>query len=98
MGAAVDGTWLAYKWAIEGGNDAAKVALESLILNWPFDFYLFESADGDAQKLEDKILQLMVNIPLETERLRDFFGLEGKNLMMIVAKVRDVLRNQKLSK
>ena len=40
----------------------------------------------------------MVNIPLETERLRDFFGLEGKNLMMIVAKVRDLIRMQKLSK
>ena len=40
----------------------------------------------------------MVNIPLETERLRDFFGLEGKNLMMIVAKVRELIRMQKPSK
>eukprot|EP00974_Lingulodinium_polyedra_P100065 9693247-Lingulodinium_polyedra.AAC.1 len=40
----------------------------------------------------------MVNIPLETERLRDFFGLEGKNLLMIVAKVREVIRMQKPSK
>ena len=99
MDAAVNGTWLAYKWAIEDGDEAAKGALESLILNWPFDFHLFqvevnegESADA---KLEEKILEFMVNIPLETERLRDFFGLEGKHLMMIVAKVRDVLREQK---
>ena len=49
-------------------------------------------------KLEEKILEFMVNIPLETERLRDFFGLEGNNLMMIVAKVRDLIRMQKPSK
>ena len=100
MDAAVNGTWLAYKWAIEDGDEAAKAALESLILNWPFDFHLFQSdaADSAAPKLEDKILQFMVNIPLETERLRDFFGLEGKHLMMIVAKVREVIRMQKPSK
>ena len=100
MDVAVNGTWLAYKWAIEDGDEAAKAALESLILNWPFDFHLFKSdaAESAAPKLEDKILQFMVNIPLETERLRDFFGLEGKNLMMIVAKVREVIRMQKQSK
>ena len=101
MDAVVNGTWLAYKWAIEDEDEAAKVALESLILNWPFDFHLFEesdAADSAAPKLEDKILQFMVNLPLETERLRDFFGLEGKNLMMIVAKVRDLIRLQKPSK
>ena len=100
MDAAVNGTWLAYKWAIEDGDEAAKAALESLILNWPFDFHLFQSdaADSAETKLEEKILQFMVNIPLETERLRDFFGLEGNNLMMIVAKVREVIRRQKLSK
>ena len=88
MDAAVNGTWLAYKWAIEDGDEEAKAALESLILNWPFDFHLFQSdaAESAAPKLEDKILQFMVNIPLETERLRDFFGLEGKHLMMIVAR------------
>ena len=75
------------------------IFLESLILNLPFDFYLFQSdaADSAAPTLEDKILQFMVNLPLETERLRDFFGLEGKNLMMIVAKVRDLIRMQKPS-
>ena len=97
MDAAVNGTWLAYKWAIQDGDEAAKAALESLILNWPFDFHLFRS-DAAAPNIEDKILQFMVNIPLETERLRDFFGLEGKNLMMIVAKVRDVIRMQKQSR
>ena len=80
MDAAVNGTWLAYKWAIEDGDEAAKAALERLILNWPFDVHLFqtEAADSAGSNLEDKILQFMVNIPLETERLRDFFGLEGK--------------------
>ena len=99
MDAAVNGTWLAYKWAIEDGDEAAKAALESLILNWPFDFHLFQSdaADSAAPKLEDKILQFMVNIPLETERLRDFFGLEGNNLMLSVAKVRELIRMQKPS-
>ena len=100
MDAAVNGTWLAYKGAIEDGDEAAKAALDSLILSWPFDFHIFqtEAADSAGSKLEDKILQFMVSIPLETERLRDFFGLEGNNLMMIVAKVRDLIRMQKLSK
>eukprot|EP00974_Lingulodinium_polyedra_P123359 11186488-Lingulodinium_polyedra.AAC.1 len=69
MGAAVNGTWLAYKWAKEDQNQAAREALERLILNWPFDFYLFESvADSadDAQQ-EDRILELITNMPLETE-------------------------------
>ena len=100
MDAAVNGTWLAYKWAIEDGNAEAKDDLESLILNWPFDFHLFESnaADSAAPQLEELILQFMVNLPLETERLRDFFGLEGKHLLMIVAKVRDLIRQGKPSK
>ena len=98
MDAAVNGTWLAYKWAIEDGNKSAKDALERLILNWPFDFHLFNKADSTHEEIEDRIMQFMVNIPLETERLRDFFGLEGKNLMMIVAKVRDLICMQKLSK
>ena len=100
MDAAVNGTWLAYKWAIEDKHQEAKAALERLILNLPFDFHLFQSdaADSAASKLEDKILQFMVSIPLQTERLRDFFGLEGKHLMMIVAKVREVIRMQKPSK
>ena len=98
MDAAVNGTWLAYKWAIEDGNESAKDALERLILNWPFDFHYFNAVDSAGRELEDRIMQFMVNIPLETERVRDFFGLEGKNLMMIVAKVRDLIRAQKLSK
>ena len=98
MDAAVNGTWLAYKWAIEDGNESAKDALERLILNWPFDFHFFNTVDSAGQELEDRIMQFMVNIPLETERLRDFFGLGGKNFMMIVAKVREVIRMQKQSK
>ena len=88
------------KWAIDDNDQAAKAALERLILSDAVDFHLFQSdaAESAAPELEDKILQFMVNIPLETERLRDFFGLEGTNLMMIVAKVRDLIRMQKLSK
>ena len=66
------------KWAIEDNDQAAKAALERLILNWPFDFHLCESDAADSAEVEDKILQFMVNIPAETERLRDFFALEGK--------------------
>ena len=98
MDVAVNGTWLAYKWAKEDENRAAQEALERLILNWPFDFYLFEAAADSAAGPEDRMFEFMVNLPVETERLRDFFGLEGKNLMMIVVKVRDLLREQKKSK
>ena len=88
------------KWAIEDNDQAAKAALERLILSDAVDFHPFQSdaADSAASKLEDKILQFMVNIPLETERLRDFFGLEGNNLMLIVVKVREVIQPQKASK
>ncbi len=101
MDCAVNGTWLAYKWAVEDKNDKAKLALEALILNWPFDFTLVEApADDDAKErpLEDAIFELMVNLPLQTERLRDFFGLGGKGLVGICAEVRDLLREQRVSK
>ncbi len=100
MDCAVNGTWLAYKWALDDRNEDAKEALEKPILNWPFDFKLFEDRLGDASgsAVEDAILEAMINIPLETERLRDFFGLEGKNLVNICMKVRDLLREQKTSK
>ena len=39
---AVNGTWLAMKWALESADAAAIKALEDLILDWPFDFHLFE--------------------------------------------------------
>ena len=80
MDAAVNGTWLAYKWAIEDGNAAAKAALESLILNWPFDFHLFQSdaADSAAPNLEDKILQLIVHIPFTDRALARLLRTRGQ--------------------
>ena len=45
---AVQGTWLAYYWAIQDGDVHAKEAIEQLVLNWPFDFYLFVEGEKDA--------------------------------------------------
>ena len=43
---AVNGTWLAMKWALESADAAAIKALEDLILDWPFDFHLFDGVRG----------------------------------------------------
>ena len=38
----VNATWLAMKWALDAGDGDAERALEKLMLDWPFDFHLFE--------------------------------------------------------
>ena len=38
----VNATWLAMKWALDSKDSDAEVALTALILDWPFDFILFE--------------------------------------------------------
>ena len=65
---AVNGTWLAMKWAIDEKNFVVQETLVELILNWPMDFILFE---GDAAAIESKILAYMINLPASVERLRD---------------------------
>ncbi|CAK0858880.1 unnamed protein product, partial [Prorocentrum cordatum] len=44
------------------------------------------------------IMEASLNFPLETERLRDHFGMDGKNLMMVCAKVRELLQDKKIGK
>ena len=90
----VNGTWLALKWAIEENNNEAVAALKKLILDWPFDFIFF---DGDQDVIEGKMLKWMINIPVSVERLRDFCGLGGNNLMRIVSEVRKILQRRSAS-
>ena len=45
----VNATWLAMKWALESGDRAAEEALSNLILDWPFDFILFEGTETTAE-------------------------------------------------
>ena len=40
MDVVVNAVWLAYFWAKQEGNTEAATALETLILDWPFDFIL----------------------------------------------------------
>ena len=93
MDCAVNGVWLAYYWAKVDDNREAIVALERLILDWPFDFQFFEEKDGETQ--QERVFKAMLNIPLETERLRDHFGMDGKNLMLVCAKVRNLLKEKR---
>ena len=44
---AVNATWLAMKWALDDGDGEAERALEELMLDWPFDFHLFEGTGRD---------------------------------------------------
>ena len=80
---AVNATWLAMKWAIDDGNKDAEKALENLMLDWPFDFHLFE---GTSEDVEEKIMKHIINLPAATERLRDSCGLDVGNLMRIAEK------------
>ena len=63
----VNATWLAMKWALESGDRAAEEALSNLILDWPFDFILFE---GGAETAEAQIMKHIINTPAAVERPR----------------------------
>ena len=74
------------------GDSAAAEALSNLILDWPFDFILFEeTAETTA---EAQIMKHIINMPAATERLRDFCGLDQGNLMRIAAEVRKLVSSQ----
>ena len=92
---AVNGTWLAMKWAVDEKNDVVKAQLVDLILNWPMDFFLFQ---GDAATIQSKILAHTINLPAAVERLLDFCGLAANNLMKLCSAVRDLLQQQSLGK
>lgn len=85
----VNATWLAMKWALESEDKAAEAALSTLILDWPFDFILFEGEGAEA-----KIIKHIINMPAATERLRDFCGLDQGNLMRIAAEVRKLIESE----
>ena len=87
----VNATWLAMKWALESGDKAAEEALSTLILDWPFDFILFEGTGATA---EVQIIKHIINMPAATERLRDFCGLDQGNLMRIAAEVRKLIESE----
>ena len=92
---AVNATWLAMKWALGEGNKEAEDALQKLMLDWPFDFHLFEGAEED---VEQQIMKHIINLPAATERVRDFCGLDTGNLMRIAGEVQELLRNQSTGK
>ena len=81
---AVNATWLAMYWALREGNRQAEAALEKLMLDWPFDFHLFE---GTEEVVEEMIMKHIINLPASVERLRDFCGLDTGNLMRIAGQV-----------
>ena len=88
----VNATWLAMKWALESGDRAAEAALSNLILDWPFDFILFDETEETTA--EAQIMKHIINMPAATERLRDFCGLDQGNLMRIAAEVRKLIQSQ----
>ena len=85
----VNATWLAMKWALESGDTVAEAALANLILDWPFDFVLFEGSEPEVQ-----IMKHIINLPVATERLRDFCGLDNGNLMRVAGEVRNLIEGQ----
>ena len=101
MDCAVNGVWLALYWAMEDQDKSAIEALERLILDWQFDFELFEvpeeTPNREAQ-LEANIFAAITNIPLQIERQRDFFGLTGKNMMLICGLSRKLVKNMTAGK
>ena len=88
---AVNATWLAMYWALEDKNKEAEKALEKLMLDWPFDFHLFE---GTEEEVEQQIMKHIINLPAATERLRDFCGLDSGNLMQMAGAVLELLKKQ----
>ena len=97
MDIVVNGTWLCYYWAKVDNDADAQQRLKNLILDWPFDFSLYEAGDGKPS-IEEQILQATLNLPMEVEILRDHCGLDGKNLMLIAMEVLELLQRQKTSR
>ena len=87
----VNATWLAMYWAIVSEDEVAEAALSALILDWPFDFHLFEGSESER---EANITRYIINLPAAVERLRDFCGLDQGNLMKICGEVRKLIQKQ----
>lgn len=101
MDCAVNGVWLALYWAMldaaasVDGAESAIEALERLILDWRFDFELFEvpaETPNKEAKLEELIFAAVTNVPLQVGRQRDFFGLTDRSMMLICGEVRKLLK------
>ena len=92
MDVVVNAVWLAYFWAKEEGNEEALSGLRDLILDWPMDFILVEGSTAD--ELEENIFLWAVNSSAKVERLREFVGLENSNLMRIVARAADIVKQK----
>ena len=79
------------KWALESEDKAAEEVLSTLILDWPFDFILFE---GTETRVEANIMKHIINMPAATQRLRDFCGLDQGNMMRVAAEVRNLIKKE----
>ena len=90
MDVVVNAVWLAYFWAKQEGDKEAVTALETLILDWPFDFILIEGSSNE--EIEVNTFKWSVNMSTRVERLRDFVGLENSNLLRIVARAADLVQ------
>ena len=82
----VNGTWLAYSWAIKDANEPAKEAILKLLQNWPFDFKQYA---GQKEEADTLVFKDVVNRPGEVEHQRDYFGLDSRDYMNIIAAIRD---------
>jgi hypothetical protein len=92
MDVVVNAVWLAYFWAKQEGASDAVTALEELILDWPFDFI---HIGGDSpEEIEENKFKWAVNMTARVERLRDFIGLQNTNLLRIVARAADFVRDR----
>ena len=94
---AVFGTWLAYWWALQEGSTDAKGKLERLIINWPFDLFLYEQGKPDAEgtivsDVEQSILTKMIKLPLAVEHARDYLGMDGSNLLNVVNEAKEMVK------
>ena len=65
-------TWLAYYWAKQETSRAAVTALESLILEWPFDVIRINGTSPE--EIEENKFKYAVNMMAGAERLRDSCG------------------------
>jgi len=90
MDVVVNAVWLAYFWAKQEGDQKAVTALETLIIDWPFDFILIEGSSDE--EIEVNAFKWSVNMSTRVERLRDFVGLENANLLRIVARAADLVQ------
>ena len=82
----VESVWLVLAWATQDGDNLQRERIRVLVLNWPFDFQYFDDEEG---AFLAECGQMAAH-----ETNREFMGMSGRNLVKVVMRTRELLREK----